>query len=522
MPITNLCRLIQYRLAFPLGLLILFSVPLSSCGGGNSIKSPTPTAADNISSSPVLSDNPSSTKKTITQLVNGQQVERSYLIRTPVNATKDSYPIVFFFHGADDNGEDWLDRNTQVSALIDSGEFIGIFPDAFQGNWNLDHTNGADDIEFVSLIVNDLQTIERYNNGLIHAVGIYTGASLVNKLAKQTSIFTSIAPILSQQVLSLGEVVPTDPVSVFQVNTSQDNLVPINGGSGEGGTVFMSAKESADNWASSFNCTMEPISSSSRWSGYYIQKHTYSDCMDNKRVRYHIVEDADHSLLFSKNINLYKLIWIFFSYSDNSSPRNFKLLSLGDSYTIGQGVCVTCNFPEQLSSRLKDELPAQDSVELQIIAQTGWTTSDLKNAIRTAQLEQDYSLVSLLIGVNNQVQNKPSSVYETEFVELVNTAKSLANNNASKLIVLSIPDYGFTPFGQIFDPAEITLTLDAYNQFAEDYCQENGITYIYITDITQQGLVNTDLVASDNLHPSQLAYSMFVDRMMPFAIDKLH
>ena len=522
MHMTDLFRFIQQKLGFSLGLLIVFSLLLSSCGGGNSSTAATLTVTDNLSPNPVLADTPSSAKKTLTQLIDGQQVERSYLIRTPEKPSKDSYPIVFFFHGADDNGEAWLSRNAQVSALIDSEEFIGIFPDAFQGHWNIDDTKGADDIEFVSLIVNDLQTIEGYNSGLIHAVGIYTGASLVNKLAKQTSIFTSIAPILSQQMASLGEVVPTVPVSVFQVNTSADNLVPINGGSGAYGTVFMSAKESADNWASNFNCTMEPISASSRWNGYDIQKHTYGDCMDNKRVRYHIVEDADHSLLFSENINLYKLIWIFFSYSDNSSPQNYKLLSLGDSYTIGQGVCATCNFPEQLSSRLKDELPTQDSLELQIIAQTGWTTSDLINAITTAQLEEDYNLVTLLIGVNNQVQNKPSSVYETEFVELVNTAKSLANNNASKLLVISIPDYGFTPFGQIFDPAEITIELDAYNKFAEDYCQDNGITYIYITDITQQGLVNTDLVASDNLHPSPLAYSMFVDRMMPFALEKLH
>ena len=151
---------------------------------------------------------------------------------------------------------------------------------------------------------------------------------------------------------------------------------------------------------------------------------------------------------------MYKLIWIFFRYNQDQIPENFKILSLGDSYTIGQGVCESCSFPEQLSSRIRDELPSQDSADLQIIAQTGWTTSNLNEAIETEAPSNDFDLVTLLIGVNNQVQSKPTSLYESEFIELVDTAAALAEGNQSKLIVLSIPDYGFTPFGQLFDSVE--------------------------------------------------------------------
>lgn len=513
---ASLIKSNKSRLGFSIG--IIFTLLLSACGGNS------PTSINSLiveEGSPQEISNPSQSQKTISQVVDGQVVNRSYTIRKPQNTSKESYPVVFFFHGADDNGQDWLQRNPQVSALIDNEAFIGIFPDAHQGNWNLDDATGADDIEFVSLIVNDLDTLTLYSDGPLHAVGIQQGANLINHLAKKTEFFSAIAPIMSQQTVSTTEIVPTRPVSVFQVNTAGDSLVPIDGGIDVNGNQFVSAQQSAENWASSFNCDMQASDSSTRWSGYETYAYTYSNCLSSQRVRYHVVEQANDSLSFADEIDLYKLIWIFFSYNQDQTPENFKILSLGDSYTIGLGVCEGCSFPEQLSTRVEDELPSQDSVDLQIIAQTGWTTSNLKEAIEAEAPSNDFDLVTLLIGVNNQVQSKPSSLYESEFIELVDTAIALAEGNQGKVIVLSIPDYGFTPFGQLFDPVEITSELDAYNQFAEDYCRDIGISYIYITDITRQGLDNPDLVAGDNLHPSQLAYTKFVDRLMPIALDKL-
>ena len=204
--------------------------------------------------------------------------------------------------------------------------------------------------------------------------------------------------------------------------------------------------------------------------------------------------------------------------NNDDSNTTFKILSLGDSYTIGQSVCVTCRFPEQLKDSLTNNIE-NSSFELQIIAQTGWTTTNLKNAIDDANPENDFDLVTLLIGVNNQYQGKPFSIYEQEFPELVYTAIQKANGNSNNVIVVSIPDYAFTPFGG--GSATISQEIDQYNNYAEDYCNANDISYVYITDITRSGLVNTDLVASDNLHPSELAYSLFVERILPVAIEKL-
>ena len=206
---------------------------------------------------------------------------------------------------------------------------------------------------------------------------------------------------------------------------------------------------------------------------------------------------------------------------ENNNPKNFKIISLGDSYTIGQNVCESCSFPEQLKDSLIVNFDEQDSFQLDIIAQTGWTTTNLLTAIEAYNPSTDHDLVTLLIGVNNQYQNKPFSTYESEFNELVEVAISLVGDDSSRLIVVSIPDYYFTPFGQGSPAGYISGQIDTYNSYAENYCIENNLSYVYITDITREGIENPDLVASDDLHPSELAYSRFVERILPLAIEKI-
>ena len=210
-------------------------------------------------------------------------------------------------------------------------------------------------------------------------------------------------------------------------------------------------------------------------------------------------------------------------------PTNYKILSLGDSYTIGQSVCDECNFPVQLKDSLQIELSI-DTVNVEIIAVTGWTTTALINSIDPViennspdNVFQNNDIVTLLIGVNNQYQNRPFELYESEFPELVNKAISLTKSQSSNnLIVISIPDYAYTPFGQSGpNPSLTSEEIDLYNNFAENYCIENQISFINITDITRLGLVNPGLVASDNLHPSELAYKKFVERIFPVALEKL-
>jgi acyl-CoA thioesterase-1 len=192
-------------------------------------------------------------------------------------------------------------------------------------------------------------------------------------------------------------------------------------------------------------------------------------------------------------------------------------LALGDSYTIGQSVCETCRFPEQLKTSLSKIYP-QTSFSLKVIATTGWTTANLISAINTQNPEPNYDLVTLLIGVNNQYQHIAFSVYEKEFPVLIKKAIALAKGDKKNVIVLSIPDYAYTPFASGFGESgrtKITAEINQYNTFAENYCMLNSITFVSITDITRQGLNNASLIAADGLHPSELAYKMFVEKMLP-------
>lgn len=192
-------------------------------------------------------------------------------------------------------------------------------------------------------------------------------------------------------------------------------------------------------------------------------------------------------------------------------------LALGDSYTIGQSVCETCRYPEQLKASLK-AIYAQTNFSLKVIATTGWTTSNLIAAINNQNPDPNYDLVSLLIGVNNQYQGKDFSVYEKEFPELVKKAITLAKGDRKNVLVISIPDYAYTPFGTTQMQGQgtrISTEINRYNSFAENYCTVNGVTFVSITDITQKGLENPNLVATDGLHPSAAAYALFVDRILP-------
>jgi lysophospholipase L1-like esterase len=194
-----------------------------------------------------------------------------------------------------------------------------------------------------------------------------------------------------------------------------------------------------------------------------------------------------------------------------SKKTPIRFLALGDSYTIGESVAELQRWPLQLLNALKERgYTAQDP---KIIAVTGWRTDDLQNALDNSSLSQDYNLVSLLIGVNNQYQGKSISEYEGQFGVLLDRAIQHAGGNKSNVFVLSIPDYGHTPFG-MKNRGEIAGQIDAFNAVNKSIAEKKAVTYIDITDITRRGLMDPSLVAEDGLHPSGKMYALWVKRIL--------
>lgn len=186
----------------------------------------------------------------------------------------------------------------------------------------------------------------------------------------------------------------------------------------------------------------------------------------------------------------------------------FRMLALGDSYTIGESVELHERWPHQFVARLKEAgLMVQDP---DYIATTGWSTSQLLEGI-SSQLNPslEYDLVSVLIGVNNQYRGLDPEMYEPELRRIIQHALKAAGGHKSRLIMLSIPDYAYTPFGK--GDRKISKELDSYNEIAFEVAQDYGISYFDITPISRKGLSDPVLVAADHLHPSAEQYRAWVD-----------
>ncbi|WP_420582124.1 SGNH/GDSL hydrolase family protein [Reichenbachiella sp.] len=191
----------------------------------------------------------------------------------------------------------------------------------------------------------------------------------------------------------------------------------------------------------------------------------------------------------------------------------YKYLALGDSYTIGEAVAADERWPHILQGRLigdgiKVELP-------RIIATTGWTTDELQAAIDKEKPAKNYDLVSLLIGVNNQYRGYPIDQYKKEFESLLQQAIAFTQDRADRTFVLSIPDYGVTPFAAEKDPSKIGRELDEYNAVAKSICGKYEVAFVDITPGSRKAASDPTLVAEDGLHPSGKMYKEWVDASYP-------
>ncbi|WP_240734569.1 SGNH/GDSL hydrolase family protein [Hymenobacter sp. UV11] len=189
-------------------------------------------------------------------------------------------------------------------------------------------------------------------------------------------------------------------------------------------------------------------------------------------------------------------------------------LALGDSYTIGEGAQPTDRWPMQLAAL--DRLGGGRLTDPDIIARTGWTTAELQGAIAASGNHRtDYGLVSLLIGVNNQYRGQPLETYRTELRQLLATAIAYAGGSSGRVVMLSIPDWGQTPFANGRDQNQIGLEIDAYNSVAQAECQRLGVAFVPITDLTRSAVGDASQFVLDGLHYSGPHMARWAMRALP-------
>jgi lysophospholipase L1-like esterase len=202
--------------------------------------------------------------------------------------------------------------------------------------------------------------------------------------------------------------------------------------------------------------------------------------------------------------------------NQKTSTETIRFLALGDSYTIGESVAENKRWPVQLADSLR--MKGFKIEEPLIIAKTGWTTDELQEGIKTVSPTGYFDLVSLLIGVNNQYRGRDIGEYRIQFKQLLEQAVSFAGGNINKVIVLSIPDWGVTPFASGRDREKIAKEIDQFNEINKYETEQKGVRYVDITPYSRQAITDTTLVASDDLHPSGKMYAGWVSLALPKVI----
>jgi lysophospholipase L1-like esterase len=194
---------------------------------------------------------------------------------------------------------------------------------------------------------------------------------------------------------------------------------------------------------------------------------------------------------------------------NNSSQKTY--LALGDSYTIGECVAITESFPYQTVQLLRKAGHSFRAPE--IIAKTGWTTDELQQGIKNNLLLPAYDLVTLLIGVNNQYRERNTEEYSRHFENLLENAIDLANGKPQHVFVLSIPDWGVTPFAVDRNRSAISTAVDQFNKINKVLTEKFACHYVDITAGTREAATDESLLADDKLHPSGKEYARWAEKL---------
>ena len=214
-------------------------------------------------------------------------------------------------------------------------------------------------------------------------------------------------------------------------------------------------------------------------------------------------DDFSDSLIVEDNLN-----------NQRESPYSF--IALGDSYTIGEGINEDERWPNQFVDVAYEN--GVDFDQPMIIAETGWKTYDLLNAINQTNFTKKYDYISLLIGVNNQFNSRPIDEFEEDLNKLMDEMKRIKKNDGN-IIIISIPDWSYTPFGESNDMSDISEKINLFNSSLRKFASTNDLKYVDVTEISRRAINEPDLITNDNLHPSGIMYLEWAKKIYDIWID---
>ncbi len=192
-----------------------------------------------------------------------------------------------------------------------------------------------------------------------------------------------------------------------------------------------------------------------------------------------------------------------------SNPNTKQFLALGDSYTSGEGIAKDGRWPIHLVTQLRAQ--GIDMADPVFIARTGWTTADLDRAMSSLKTEGTFDLVSLLIGANDEFRGNSREEYRSGFVSLLQKAIVLAGGKPEHVLVLSVPDWGVSPYAASEDKAAIAASIDRYNAVNRAEAERLGARYIDITNPTRAAANDREIFAGDGLHYSSKTHARWAE-----------
>jgi lysophospholipase L1-like esterase len=187
---------------------------------------------------------------------------------------------------------------------------------------------------------------------------------------------------------------------------------------------------------------------------------------------------------------------------------------LGDSYTIGEGVAPGEAWPAQLARRLRARgCAVEDPV---VLARTGWTTDELAGALAQASLAGPFDVATLLVGVNDQYRGRAPATFRTGFEDLLASAIALAGNRTSRVLVVSIPDWGVTTFAREggHDAAAVAAAIDGFNAIARELARARGVAFVDVTGLSREAGAAPGMLVGDGLHPSAAQYALWTEQLV--------